>query len=265
MTQAPSDRARAERFVALHQGSDLFVMANPTNVGTAVILEKLGYPALGTSSAALARAMGYVDGMGQVTREQSIAHAVEIHQATSIPISGDFENGFGDSPADVAATVRASIDAGLAGCCIEDSTSTDAGPIYDAGLARERIEAGAAEIGDAPFVLVARSENFLHGRPDLDDTIARLQSFEAAGAGALYAPGLITLDDIGSVVSSVGLPLNVLVGMPGQAWSLAELADTGVRRVSVGSGLERVANAALRSAAEDLAAATSVAEVFGHK
>lgn len=239
-------------------------MANPTNVGTAVTLEKLGYVALGTSSAALARSMGLVDGSAMVTREQSIAHAVEIQQATSVPISGDFENGFGDSPDDVAATVRASIDAGLAGCCIEDSTSTDAGPIYDAGLARERIEAGAGEVGDAPFVFVARSENFLHGRPDLADTIARLQSFEAAGAGALYAPGLVALADIRSVVQAVGVPLNVLVGLPGQTWSLAELAATGVRRVSVGSGLERVANSALRSAAERLGDAASVAQVFGH-
>lgn len=238
-------------------------MANPTNVGTAVTLEKLGYPALGTSSAALARSMGFADGMAQITRDQAIAHAVEIQHATTIPISGDFENGFGDSPADVAMTVRASIDAGLAGCCIEDSTSTDLGPIYDAGLARERIEAGVAEIGDAPFVLVARSENFLHGRPDLADTIARLQAFEAAGAQTLYAPGLISLDDIGQVVASVNAPLNVLVGLKGQNWSLAALADTGVRRVSVGSGLEVVANRALRNAAERLRDTDDVAGLFG--
>jgi len=258
----PTDRERAEAFLALHEGPDLFVMANPTTVGTAVLLEELGYPALGTSSAALARSMGFVDGMAQVTRDQAIAHAVEMQAATTVPISGDFENGFGDEPDAVAATVRAAIDAGLAGCCIEDSTSTDAGPIYDAGLARERIEAGVGEIGDAPFVLVARSENYLHGRPDLDDTIARLQSFEAAGATALYAPGLASLDDIARVVDSIGKPLNVLVGLAGQDWSLDALAATGVRRVSVGSGFDRVATRALKTAAAELRDAASVARVF---
>lgn len=243
---------RAQRFVDLHHGDDLFVMANPTTTGNAQLLERLGYPALGTSSAALARSLGRRDGENALTRDEAIDHAVALATATTVPISGDFENGYGDDPAAVAETIRASIAAGLAGCSIEDATGRTDQAIYDAGFAAERIAAGAEAIGDAPFVLVARAENFLHGRPDLADTIARLQSFEAAGATAVYAPGLTTIEQVASVVSSLGIPLNVLAGMPGQMFSLDDLGEAGVRRVSVGSGFERVANAAFRNAAEQL-------------
>jgi len=154
---------RAQRFVDLHQGDDLFVMANPTTIGNAVLLQELGYQALGTSSAALARSLGRQDGTRALTRNEAIDHATLMASATTVPISGDFENGYGDDPADVAETVRASIDAGLAGCCIEDSTGRSSNVIYDAGLAADRIAAGAQAIGDAPFVLVARAENLLHG------------------------------------------------------------------------------------------------------
>ena len=253
MAQVPVDaHERAQRFVDLHAGDDIFVMANPTNTGIAQLLEKLGFPALGTSSAALARALGRRDGENALTRSEAIDHAKEMAAATSLPISGDLENGYGDDPAAVAETIRASIKAGLAGCCIEDSTGRADDPIYDHGLAAERIAAGASAMGDNPFVLVARAENFLHDRADLDDTIARLQSFEAAGASAVYAPGLTTMDQVAAVVSSVGIPVNVLIGMPGQNFSLDDLGAAGVRRVSVGSGFERVANAALRRTAEHL-------------
>lgn len=247
-----TDSERAQRFVDLHHGDELFVMANPTTVGTARMLEELGYPALGTSSAALARSFGRSDGCRAVSRDEAVAHAVEIHQATTVPISGDFENGYGDAPEEVAATVTASLAAGLAGCCIEDATGLEDPVIYDSGLAAERIAAGAEAAAGQPFMLVARSENLLHGIDDLGDTIARLQSFEAAGAGAVYAPGLRTLDQVRSVVSSVGIPVNVLVGMGGQEFSLDDLGEVGVRRVSVGSGFERVANRALRSCATAL-------------
>ena len=243
---------RAERFVELHAQDELFVMANPTTIGIAVLLEQAGFKALGTSSAALARSFGREDGCRAVSRDEAVDHAAAMHAATTIPISGDFENGYGDEPAEVAATVRASIEAGLAGCCIEDATGLTDPVIYDAGLAAERIAAGAEAINGSPFVLVARAENHLHGVDDLDDTIARLQSFEAAGASAVYAPGLRTLDEIRRVVDSVGLPVNVLVGLPGQDFTLEELADTGVRRASVGSGFERVANRALMQCANDL-------------
>ena len=249
---AGSSYERAQRFVELHAGDELFVMANPTTIGVAKMLERLGYPALGTSSAALARSYGRRDGENALTRVEAIDHAKVLAAATTVPISGDFENGYGDDPSAVAETVRASIDAGLAGCCIEDATGRNDQAIYDPGLAAERIAAGAEAIGDAPFVLVARAENFLHGRPDLHDTVARLQSFEAAGATAVYAPGFTTLEQVSAVVSSVGIPVNVLIGIPGQMFSLDDLAQAGVRRVSVGSGFERVANAALRRAAEQL-------------
>ena len=255
---------RAQRFVDMHAGDDLFVMANPTTIGIAMRLEALGYPALGTSSAALARSFGRQDGRRAVSREEAIDHAVAVMAATTVPVSGDFENGYGDDPAEVAETVRASISAGLAGCCIEDATGLDEPRIYDAGLAAERIAAGVDAMGDAPFVLVARAENHLHGRQDLADTIARLQSFAAAGASAVYAPGLVELDQIRAVVDSVDVPVNVLVGMPGQDFSLDDLAEVGVRRVSVGSGFERVANAALdRSATMLLDRSAPIADAFG--
>jgi len=253
---------RAQRFVDLHRGDDLFVMANPTNVGTAMRLEQLGYRALGTSSAALARSLGRRDGCRAVGRDEAIAHAVDILNATQVPISGDFENGYGDEPDEVAETVRSSIAAGLAGCCIEDATGLDEPRIYDAGLAAERIAAGAEACAGAPFVLVARAENHLHGRDDLADTIARLQSFADAGATAVYAPGLVRLDDIRAVVDAVGVPVNVLVGLPGQRFGLEDLAEVGVRRVSVGSGFEKVANSALERAAAALLEGRPFADVF---
>lgn len=254
---------RAQRFADMHAGPELFVMANPTSVGVAQLLEGLGCKAFGTSSSALAFAHGQPDGQGRVSRAQSIAHAVEIAASTTVPISGDFENGYGDSPDDVATTVRDAIEAGLAGCCIEDSTSTDRGPIYEAGLATDRIRAGAEAVGDHPFVLVARAENFLHGRPDLAATIERLQSFEAAGADAVYAPGLNSLEEIRTVVDSVGVPVNVLVGRPGQEFTLADLAEIGVRRVSVGGNFMRVANQAITKAATALLGTpTSLGPIF---
>jgi len=243
---------RAQRFVDLHHGDDIFVMANPTNVGTARMLEGLGYLALGTSSAALARSLGRADGCRALTRDEAIAHAVEMHDATSVPISGDFEHGYGDTPDEVAATVKAAVTAGLAGCCIEDATGLDDPVIFDAGLAAARIAAAAEAVGDRPFVLVARSENLLHGIDDLGDTISRLQSFEQGGAHAVYAPGLRTLEQVRAVVSSVSVPVNVLVGLGGQDFTLDDLGEAGVRRVSVGSGFERVANEAMRACAASM-------------
>jgi len=227
-------------------------MANPTTVGIAVVLEELGFPALGTSSAALARSLGRTDGTRSLSRAEAVGHAKDLAAATTVPISGDFEHGYGDDPAEVAATVTASIEAGLAGCCIEDATGLAEPIIYDAGLAAERIAAGAEAMAGQPFVLVARAENLLHGVDDLDDTIARLQSFAEVGASAVYAPGLRTLDQVRAVVRSVPVPVNVLIGLPGQEFSLDDLGEAGVRRVSVGSGFERVANAVLKQRARAL-------------
>lgn len=262
---APTALERAQTFVDLHAGDDLFVMANPTTVGIAVLLERLGFPALGTSSAALARSLGRRDGERALTRDEAVEHAAQVAAATTVPISGDFENGYGDDPASAAETVRAAIEAGLAGCCIEDATGHADQPIYDAGLAVERIAAAAEAVADQPFVLVARAENLLHGVDDLGDTIGRLRSFAQVGADAVYAPGLITLDQVRRVVDSVEVPVNVLIGLPGQSFSLEDLGEVGVRRVSVGSGFERVANAALRRCAEALLdTAAPLGPMFGH-
>jgi 2-methylisocitrate lyase-like PEP mutase family enzyme len=253
MPSVPTDALeRAQRFVDLHAGDELFVMANPTTTGIAQLFEQLGYQALGTSSAALARSLGRSDGERALSRAEAIDHAKDLAAATTVPISGDFENGYGDDPRAVAETIRAAIQAGLAGCCIEDATGRADEPIYEPSLAAERIAAGAEAMGDNPFVLVARAENFLHGRKDLVDTIARLQSFEAAGASAVYAPGLTTIDQVTAIVSSVEIPVNVLAGIPGQMFSLDDLAEAGVRRVSVGSGFDRVATTAIRRVAEQL-------------
>jgi len=248
----PTDIDKLRSFAELHRSGELFVLANPTTVGTARTLEELGYSALGTSSAALARSMGREDGRRQITRDQAIAHAMEINAAVDIPVSGDFENGYGDDPDDVALTVRDAMAAGLAGCSVEDATGLAYHPIYSPVVAQERIRAGAQIASGSDFVLVARAENYLHERPDLADTIARLQSFQEAGADALYAPGLESLREIETIVASVDVPLNVLIGLPGQDWTLGDLAEVGVGRVSVGSGFERIANRALHRAAKAL-------------
>lgn len=243
---------RAELFVELHRRQDLFILPNPWDLGTAKILEHLGYQALASTSAGHARSLGRPDGQGSVARAEAIAHAVSLAEGTSLPVSGDFENGYGDSPIEAAATVSQAVEVGLAGCCIEDSTSTDLGPIYESALAAERIAACAEAAAGTPFVLVARAENLLHGIDDLGDTIARLRSFQQAGADVVYAPGLINLTDIRAVVESVDVPVNVLIGLPGQEFGLDDLQEIGVRRVSVGSGFYNWAMADFERVARSL-------------
>ncbi len=247
-------RHRGEQFVALHHRPGLFVLPNPWDVGSARMLEHMGYDALGTTSAGHARSMGRADGRRTVSRDEAIWHATTIAEATTLPVSGDFERGYGDEPMEVAETVASAIAAGLSGCCIEDATGDPDDPFYDPSLAADRIEAGAAAARSSgfPFVLVARAENYLHDRHDLDDTIRRLQSFESAGADAVYAPGLIDLADIQKVVASVGVPVNVLIGLPGQEWGLDDLEEAGVKRVSVGSGFYRSAMASFEQSARSL-------------
>ncbi len=248
----------------MHHGDELLVMANPTNIGTAMILEQIGFRALGTSSAALARSLGRSDGLNQLSRSESIEHAAGIAAHTSVPVSGDFENGYGDDPVDVATTVSAAIDAGLAGCCIEDTVGTPDGQVHDRGLAIERVAAAAAAVGDEPFVFVARSELMLFDRANLAEVISRLASFETAGATAVYAPGLIDLDEVRAVVESVQCPVNVLVGLDGQQFCLDDLREVGVSRVSVGSGFDRAATDGLRARATALLdAAAPMSAIFG--
>jgi 2-methylisocitrate lyase-like PEP mutase family enzyme len=250
----PSQVERARTFRALHERAGAFVIPNPWDVGTARILAGLGFEALATTSAGLAFALGRRDGEGAVSRDEALAHAAAIVGATPLPVSADLENGFGDAPKTVAGTIRLAADAGLAGASIEDATGDPDRPIYDPSRAAERI-AAAAEAARAlpfPFTLTARAENFLHGRPDLDDTIRRLQAFEAAGADVLYAPGLRDLGMIRTLCAAVGKPVNVIMGLSGAPFSVDQLAAAGVRRISVGSAFARAALGAFLRAAREV-------------
>src|SRR3954451_12947497 len=242
--------AAADSFLELHQRDTPLVMPNPWDVGSAKLLASLGFQALATTSSGFAATLGRLD--GSVTREEALAHAATIVTATPLPVSADLENGFADEPEGVAQTVRLAIDAGLAGCSVEDFTGREDDPIYPLEQAAERIAAAAeaAHAGPGRLVLTARSENFLHGRKDLADTIARLQAFQEAGADVLFAPGIRSADDIRSIVESVDRPVNVLA-VPG-APPVPELAEIGVRRVSVGGGFAFVAAGALVAAGREL-------------
>jgi 2-methylisocitrate lyase-like PEP mutase family enzyme len=214
------------------------------------MLVALGFEALATTSSGHAATLGRLD--GSVTRDEALAHAAALAEAVGVPVSADLENGFADDPAGVAETVRGALAAGLAGCSIEDATGDPDAPIYELGLARERVAAAAeaAHSGPVPLVLTARAENHLHARDDLADTIARLQAFEEAGADVVFAPGLRRPEDIRAVVESVGVPVNVLA-VPGVP-PVGELAEAGVRRVSVGGAFAFAALAALTEAATEL-------------
>ncbi|HEY3612651.1 MAG TPA: isocitrate lyase/phosphoenolpyruvate mutase family protein [Gaiellales bacterium] len=243
---------RAQEFRRLHEGPGAFVMPNPWDVGTALVLAGLGYEALATTSGGLAFLLGHRDGEAAVSREQAMEHSALIAGATDLPVNGDLENGFGHDPESVAETIRAAAAAGLVGCSIEDSTSAEGDPIYPLAHAVERIAAAveAAESLPFPFTLTARAENYLHGRSDLDDTIARLQAFDEAGAHVLYAPGLMDIDDIRTVCTSVSKPVNVLAlaGSP----SVELLSAAGVKRISLGTGLIRTAQGAFLRAAREI-------------
>ena len=248
-----SDQAsKAFAFRNLHTRSGVFVIPNPWDAGTAKILTQLGFEALATTSAGLAFALGRND--GAVSREETLANARVIVDATNLPVSADLENGFGHSPEKVAETIQLAASVGLVGGSIEDATGDGDKPIYDLNLTVERIAAAveAACAQNIHFTLTARAENFLHGRPDLDDTIARLQAFERAGADVLYAPGLPSLEAIREVCLAVSCPVNVVAGLSGPAFTLKQLADAGVKRVSVGSALSRAALGAFVRAAREM-------------
>lgn len=244
---------RAQRFRALHD-SGTFVIANCWDGGSARILGSLGFPALATSSGACAGTYGRLD--GNVSLDEALAHAKIICDAATVPVSGDLEKGFGDSPDAAAKAIRLAAGVGLVGGSIEDSTGRKDDPIFDATLAAERVAAAveAARALPFPFTLTARSENFLHGRADLDDTIRRLQAFEKAGADVLFAPLLPTLDAVRTVCSSVRKPVNFMVAVPGKSFSVQELADAGVRRISFATSLYRAAMQGLAEAAKEIRA-----------
>jgi 2-methylisocitrate lyase-like PEP mutase family enzyme len=240
---------RTARFRALHEGGSAFVMANAWDAGSARILAGLGFQALATSSGACANVLGKID--GRVTRDEALAHARAIVEAVDVPVSADLENGFGDTPMDTAETIRRAVDAGLAGGSIEDYSGA---AVYELGHAVERIQAAAKAARAAPagFVLTARAENFIRGRPDLDDTIRRLQAYERAGADVLFAPGLPDLAAVKAVCQSIGKPFNFMVGIPGKSWPLAELEAAGVRRVSLATSLYKAAMTGLLAAAREI-------------
>jgi 2-methylisocitrate lyase-like PEP mutase family enzyme len=239
-------------FHSLHERDDAFIIPNPWDVGSARLLEGLGFEALASSSAGYAISVGQRD--NTINRQEMLVHLSEIAAATNIPVSADLGNGFGDAPEVVAETIRLTAVAGVVGGSIEDSTGISDSPIYQQELAVERIRAAAAAVKNLsfPFTLTARAENYLHGRPDLKDTIKRLQAYQEAGADVLYAPGMTSKDDIATLVSSVDRPVNVIVGFQGIRLSRAELSAIGVRRISLGSALARSAFGAFLRAAREM-------------
>ncbi len=248
----PTQAQKAATFRKLHEGPATFVIPNPWDAGTAKILESLGFEALATTSAGLAYTLGRLD--GQVTREEALANAAAICAATSLPVSADLENLYAHAPDIAAATIPSAAAAGLVGCSIEDATGDVASPIYPIEVAVARIVAAVAAARALPFhfTLTARAENFLHGRRDMADTLARLKAFAAAGADVLYAPGLGELEQFAAVVQATAKPVNGLVPPSFPDLTVAGLASVGVRRISVGAGLSRAALGGFLAAAEEI-------------
>ncbi len=245
---------KAARFRDLHNGPGAFVIPNPWDVGSARLLAGLGFQVLATSSAASASALGRRD--GGLTRDEALAHARMIVNATELPVSADLEKGFGDAPEVMADTVRLAAEVGLVGCTIEDATGNPSSPIYDFRLAVERI-AAAAEAARGlrfPFMLTARAHNLLYAAPNLDETINRLQAYEKAGADVLFAPGLPDLAAVGAVCAAVSKPVNFMVGIKGKSFSVRELAAAGVKRISLATSLYRAAMSGLLDAAREVKA-----------
>jgi 2-methylisocitrate lyase-like PEP mutase family enzyme len=243
---------RAARFLALHDAPDAFVIANAWDAGSAKLLTSLGFKALATSSGAQAGILGRVD--GKVNRDEALAHAKAIVDATELPVSADLEKGFGDSPDDAARTIILAAGIGLVGGSIEDASGDPAHPLYDPAQAAERVAAAVQAAGSVgfPFMLTARAEGFLRGNPDLDDTIRRLQAFEAAGADVLMAPGLPDLAAVRAVCAAVSKPVNFMAGIKGRSFTVAELVDAGVKRISLATSLFRAAMTGLLTAATEV-------------
>jgi len=241
---------KALRFRKLHQGPGAFLIANAWDAGSARILAGLGFQALATSSGACAGTLGRRD--GAVTRDEALAHARAIVMATDLPVSADLEKCFADAPEAAAETIRLAGEVGLAGGSIEDASGNKDKPIFDFEHAVERVAAAAEAARGLPFVLTARSENFLRGRPDLDDTIRRLQAFEKAGADVLMAPGLPDLAAVRSVCAAVKKPVNFMAGIKGKSFTVRELEAAGVRRVSLATSLYRAAMSGLVDAAREV-------------
>jgi 2-methylisocitrate lyase-like PEP mutase family enzyme len=250
MTAARQDRY--ERFKRRHERTGAFVIPNPWDAGSARILTALGFEALATTSAGFALSIGRRDSAGGLTRQQVLDNARAIVEATDLPVTADLEDGFGASPEACAETIAAASAIGLVGGSIEDMTGNARRPIFEFSHAVERIAAACEAARGLPFLLTARAENFLWGRPDLDDTIRRLQAFSKAGADVLYAPGLPDLEAIRTVCECVDKPVNVVMGLTGLTLSVEALQDAGVKRISVGGSFARAALGALIRAAREV-------------
>ena len=249
---AATQKEKAERFRALHAAPRAFVIPNPWDGGSARVLAGLGFQALATSSGACAGTFGRRD--GKVTRAEALEHARLICSVTDLPVAADLEKGFGDRPEDAAETIRMAADVGLVGGSIEDATGDKDRPLFDFNHALERVAAAveAARKHPFPFTLTARTENFLRGNPDLDDTIRRLQAFEKAGADVLFSPGLPDLDAVTKVCGALKKPFNFMVGIRGKSFSVAELEAAGVRRISLATSLYRAAMSSMVAAATEV-------------
>jgi 2-methylisocitrate lyase-like PEP mutase family enzyme len=241
---------KAARFLDLHVPGTPVLMPNPWDQGSARLLESLGFAALATTSSGFAATLGRLD--GHVTRDEALTHAAALVAAVDVPVSADLENGFAHDPAGVAETVTGALDAGLAGCSVEDYAGRAEDRIYDIGPATERVAAAVevAHAGQVHLVITARAENHIHGRDDLDDTIARLRAYQEAGADALFAPGVTSLDDLRRLIESVDRPVNALPRPGGP--TVAELASVGVARISVGGSFAFVGLGAVVEAAREL-------------
>ena len=243
---------KAEAFRALHRRDRAFVIPNPWDAGTARLLEHMGFEAVATTSMGYAFSVGRPD--NSVERDLILEHVAAVVAATDLPVSADLENGFGDTPETAAETITLAAAAGVVGGSIEDATGREDDPIYAKEIAAERVRAAveAARAQSFPFTLTARAENYLHGRPNLADTIERMQAYQEAGADVLYAPGLASADDIATVVRSVDRPVNVVMGLRGVQLSVNALFELGVKRISVGSALFRTALGAFLRAAREM-------------
>ncbi|HXV29867.1 MAG TPA: isocitrate lyase/phosphoenolpyruvate mutase family protein [Sinorhizobium sp.] len=247
-----NQESKYQAFRALHDRAGAFVIPNPWDAGSARILAALGFEALATTSAGFAFSIGRRDSAAALSRDAILQNARSIVEATDLPVSADLEDGFGADPECCAETISQAAGVGLVGGSIEDATGDATNPIFDFSLAVERVAAAAAEARKHPFVLTARAENFLHGRFDLDDTIRRLVAFEEAGADVLYAPALPSLQAIRTLCSAVSRPVNVVMGLAGQVFTVEELQEAGVKRISVGGSFARAALAGLMAAAREV-------------
>lgn len=246
------NKRKLDEFTGLHNSTGAFLMPNAWDAGTARILEGLGFEALATTSAGLAFSMGIRDSSGSLSRRQVLENARSIVEATNLPVSADLENGFGDTPEDCTQTVREAGEIGLCGGAIEDATGDPNNPIYEFEHAVDRIRAAVAAKSGPGFLITARAENYIYNRPDLNDTIRRLQAFEEAGADVVYAPGLPDIATVRAVCNSVSVPVNVVVGLSAASYTVDDLSAAGVKRISTGGSLARAALGEMIRAAQEL-------------